>query len=205
MRDHTAKQEQKIKSIGGRVETAYYNLMRALRDTDSNYLEPLQRLGKAKTLDQYLEAVFSPPGSTEEEFISRWIEKYGAKYNTTRKARDAARSRFLEIIGTRNRGFEWQRPLDYRDFYKALSLDPEEGLCLNLDIYLQIWEERTRAERTELGKLHTEIVEKLNLFFNVPVTEELLKRYFRIEKYRIVKNPNGSTLEGYMALGTGKG
>jgi len=202
MVENKLKDRKKVREIGGKIER-YYNLLTyELEDIDRNFLEPLRILGYANNLHQYLTAVDMPVGELEDKYKSRWVQRNGHKYNTHRNAMRAASVIWQEKVGKDRRFFDLHRirTEGRKVFYKALYLDPEKGLGIDIDKFLEICKEKTKGENTEKGKLHTELVEKLNQFFTIPITEELIRKYFRIKENRIEKTIEGSTIEAYMGL-----
>ncbi len=85
-------------------------------------------------------------------------------------------------------------------FRDALDFTPS-GLYINVEKFIELYLDYTKASQSDAGKLHEKIVKDINCLFNgVEITENELKKYFRIENGAIKAPP--MKREDYARLGT---
>lgn len=86
-------------------------------------------------------------------------------------------------------------------FLDAIIFDPEEGLSIDADKYLEIYKSRTEAERGEIYQKHLAAAEAVNNFFgNLCITEKEMNRYFMLYGGKVKPNPKSINVESYMRL-----
>lgn len=86
-------------------------------------------------------------------------------------------------------------------FFDAIIFNPEEGLSIDADKYLEIYKSRTQAERGEIYQKHLAAAEAVNNFFgNLCITEKEMKRYFMLYGGKVKPNPKSINVESYMRL-----
>lgn len=86
-------------------------------------------------------------------------------------------------------------------FLDAIIFDPEEGLSIDADKYLEIYESRTEAERGEIYQKHLAAAEAINNFFgNLCITEKEMKRYFMLYGGKVKPHPQSTNVKSYMRL-----
>jgi hypothetical protein len=86
-------------------------------------------------------------------------------------------------------------------FLDAILFDPEEGLSIDADKYLEIYRSRTEAERTQFYQKHLAAAEAVNNFFgNLCITEKEMNRYFMLYGGKVKPNPKSVNVQSYMRL-----
>ena len=86
-------------------------------------------------------------------------------------------------------------------FLDAIIFDPEEGLSIDADKYLEIYKSRTEAERGEIYQKHLAAAEAINNFFgNLCITEKDMKHYFMLYGGKVKPNPQSINVQSYMRL-----
>lgn len=86
-------------------------------------------------------------------------------------------------------------------FLDAIIFDPEEGLSIDADKYLEIYKSRTEAERGEIYQKHLAAAEAINNFFgNLCITEKEMKHYFMLYGGKVKPHPQSTNVESYMRL-----
>ena len=86
-------------------------------------------------------------------------------------------------------------------FFDAIIFNPDEGLSIDPDLYLEIYKSRTEAEKAETYKKHLAAAEAINSFFgNTPITKQEMNRYFILYGKRVKPNPASINVESYMRL-----
>lgn len=86
-------------------------------------------------------------------------------------------------------------------FFDAIIFNPEEGLSIDADKYLEIYKSRTQAERGEIYQKHLAAAEAVNNFFgNLCITEKEMNRYFMLYGGKVKPNPKSVNVESYMRL-----
>lgn len=86
-------------------------------------------------------------------------------------------------------------------FLDAIIFDPEEGLSIDADKYLEIYKSRTEAERGEIYQKHLAAAEAINNFFgNLCITEKEMKHYFMLYGGKVKPHPQSTNVQSYMRL-----
>lgn len=86
-------------------------------------------------------------------------------------------------------------------FFDAIIFNPDEGLSIDADLYLEIYKSKTEAEKGEIYKKHLAAAEAINTFFgNTPITEKEMKRYFTFYGNKVIPNPKSINIASYMRL-----
>lgn len=86
-------------------------------------------------------------------------------------------------------------------FLDAIIFDPEEGLSIDADKYLEIYKSRTEAEKGEIYQKHLAAAEAVNNFFgNLCVTEREMRHYFLLYGGKVKPNPRSINVQSYMRL-----
>ena len=116
----------------------------------------------------------------------------------TRRFREIEKS-FREKYGYTQRKYNKEALKICRD---ALSLVPG-GFIIDADKFIEIYGNYLEASSSKAGKMHLEVAEAINRFFNgkVKITEGELKKYFIIEGGILKPNPKSIKIENYIRLG----
>lgn len=86
-------------------------------------------------------------------------------------------------------------------FFDAIIFNPEEGLSIDADKYLEIYKSKTEAEKGEIYQKHLAAAEAVNNFFgNLCVTEKEMKHYFMVFGGKVKPNPRSINVQSYMRL-----
>lgn len=86
-------------------------------------------------------------------------------------------------------------------FFDAIIFNPDEGLSIDADKYLEIYESRTEAEKGEIYRKHIAAAEAINAFFgNTPITKTEMNRYFSFYGKKVIPNPKSTNVQSYMRL-----
>ena len=86
-------------------------------------------------------------------------------------------------------------------FFDAIIFNPDEGLSIDADKYLEIYESRTEAEKGEIYRKHIAAAEAINAFFgNTPITKTEMNRYFSFYGKKVIPNPKSVNVQSYMRL-----
>lgn len=86
-------------------------------------------------------------------------------------------------------------------FFDAIIFNPDEGLSIDADKYLEIYKSRTEAEKGEIYKKHLAAAEAINSFFgNTPITKVEMNRYFSFYGKKVIPNPKSVNVQSYMRL-----
>lgn len=86
-------------------------------------------------------------------------------------------------------------------FFEAIIFNPDEGLSIDADKYLEIYESRTEAEKGEIYRKHIAAAEAINAFFgNTPITKTEMNRYFSFYGKKVIPNPKSTNVQSYMRL-----
>lgn len=86
-------------------------------------------------------------------------------------------------------------------FFDAIIFNPDEGLSIEPNLYLDIYKSKTEAEKGEIYRKHIAAAETINTFFgHIPITEKEVKRYFMLYGGKVKPNPRSINVESYMRL-----
>lgn len=87
-------------------------------------------------------------------------------------------------------------------FQESLILEPT-GFVIDVDKWMEIYGDYLEAKGSTTFEQHQEVADAINRFFGgaVPITQEELERYFRIENGAVKVNPESVNKKSYLRLG----
>lgn len=226
------KNESKIKAIGGRLENEYYIFRKSVLFANANYF-PLFFMMGINDKDLIIDTILSDntfevaAKGAYIEHITRMIEngEFPIDSLLTKKAlskemptpeekerqiKSAIHRALLFRFNTiYNAYVETYKPstfgvnkIAFNICRETLSLN-NLGFEINVDKFISFYQERIRAEETELHKLHKKAADAINKFFggSLEITLRELARYFIIKSGLVKPNPKSINIDDYTRLG----
>lgn len=164
-----------------------------------NYVEIMKekiRVGKIKLENllskHVLEERNETPEHRERRITSQIYRSIGARYKETYK-------KFEHLYKPPTLAYSKKKVEILRD---CLILEPT-GFSIDVDKFIDVYGSYLEAKGATTYQTHKALADAINRFFNgaVAITQDELRRYFRLENGIIVPNPNSINREDYLRLG----
>lgn len=227
------KNEDKVRKVGGRLANDYFSFKREVEYINDYFFELFYILNLTGDIDLIIDTLNDGLHNLCSVFIGKVIRDIEAEKIPKNKFLSSLMKTKLESLPPEERAIVWERETkrslkalykkivkQYTDEYRLYDLETKHHkrafeICrktlfitpTRIEIdgakFVEVYTSFLEADESETKKLHEQVAETINRFFNgaVEITPKELSKYFILEYGKVKVNPKSVNITDYARLG----